>query len=181
MNRMKKEEFTQKFELGVPLDLPSEETEDVLILYNSRSAQPTKQQGLSPSSVTNMELLSTDEAVENCDYLNMIFAHFDGPRSQCTAILPQYESYHMQKWMRLPPEGTKGGLDKNHDLRLVARGLQSNRVDTFKPPNFEKHTRRSWELLQTYLNSVDDVLAELKPIVNRIKISKKKHGHCHGL
>ena len=167
MTRVKKEEFTQKFELGVPLDLPARGSEDVLILYNSRAAMPNNQQN---SLQTSVGLLSTEEAVENCEFLNMIFAHHDGPRKQCTAILPQYESYHIQKWMRITQVGKKMEVNPKADLRLVPRGQQPNGVDSFKPPVFENHTRRSWELLKTYLASVDDVLAELKPIVDKIKL-----------
>jgi hypothetical protein len=31
-------------------------------------------------------------------------------------------------------------------------------------------TRRNWDMLRTYLNSIDDVLAELKPMVQKIAI-----------
>lgn len=158
MANTKKEDFTSNFELGVPLDLPKEGEENVLILYSKHGAMPKKMQKSKPSTI---ELLSTKEAVENCDYLNMIFTHHSGDRNQCLAILPQYvccflilcmnpnlcspsvlcrahlsvslpckllllkESYHIQKWMRVPPTG-HGELDSAYDLQLVSRGYQAN-------------------------------------------------------
>jgi len=167
MSHVTKQEFTDKFELGVPLDIPSKGSEGVIIMYNSRAALPKNQQSLPQTSVNSM---SIDEAVENCEFMNVILTHHDSPRKQCTAIIPQYESYHIQKWMRVKEGKKKMELDLKNDLVLVPRGQQPNGIDSFKPPVFDNHTRRSWELLKKYLASVDDVLAELKPIVDKIKI-----------
>lgn len=166
MAAVNKTEFTDKFQLGVPLDLPTTRTRDILLLYNGYSAMPKKRKRTLQRSIQH---LSTEEAVENCDFLNIIYTHHDGMRDQCIAIIPQYESYHIMKWMRLP-QGKKGGIAKEHELRPVGRGMQANGVDPFKPPIHSKHTVRHWEMLKTYLDSVDDVLKDLKPIVDRIKL-----------
>ena len=92
---IKKEEFTSKFELGVPLDLPAKGAEDVMIIYNSQNAMPSKRKR---SLLNNIEEVPVDEAVQNCDHMNVIFTDFEGKRKQCIAIMPQYESYHIQKW-----------------------------------------------------------------------------------
>ena len=105
MLRTPKADFTSHFDLGVPNDLPKKGDENVLILYSRRSAMPTSKQSTSKTS-SSIDLVSTADAVENCDYLNMILTHHDGVRQQCLAIVPQYESYHIQKWMRVPPDGT---------------------------------------------------------------------------
>jgi hypothetical protein len=160
-------EFTNKFALGVPLDLPTNETQDVIILYNRFLAMPKKRRR---ALQTGMEHLSVEEAVENCDYLNMVYTYHDRKRDQCLAIIPQYESHHIMKWMRLPEGKGKGGVGKQYELRPVGRGLQTNGVNTFNPPLHEKHTQRHWGILKTYLDSVDDVLNDLRPIINRIKV-----------
>ncbi|CAB9496552.1 Nucleotide-diphospho-sugar transferase [Seminavis robusta] len=165
MAHVDKAAFTEKFELGVPLDQPTKGSEDILLLYSGRKSMPTKYQR---SLATNIQQLTTEEATENCLFLNMIYTHHEGQREQCTAIIPQYESFHIHKWMRLP--SGKGGVDKNNPLRPVGRGLQPNGIDPFKVPIYERHTKRLWEMLRKYLDSVDDVLNELRPIVNRIKI-----------
>jgi hypothetical protein len=126
MTHTKKEDFTNNFELGVPLDLPKEGEENVIILYNKLGAMPDSKQ---KSKSQAIDFVSTKEAVENCDYLNMIFVHHGGDRNQCIAILPQYESYHIQKWMRVPPHG--GKVDNSQELRLVSRGYQVRMYDVF--------------------------------------------------
>lgn len=100
-----KDDFTSHFDLGVPNDLPKPGEENVLILYSKRASMPTSKQSTSKTS-SSIDLVSTADAIENCDYLNMILTHHDGQRGQCLAIVPQYESYHIQKWMRVPPDGT---------------------------------------------------------------------------
>ena len=168
MAAVNKTEFTNQFQLGVPLDLPSSKTSDIILLYNGYNAMPKKHRRTLQRTIQH---LSTKEAVENCDFLNLIYTHHDGQRDQCIAIIPQYESYHIMKWMRLPPgKKTKGGVAKEHELRPVGRGMQSNGVDSFKPPIHSKHTIHHWNMLKTYLDSVDHVLMDLKPIVDKIKI-----------
>lgn len=167
MARIPKDAFADKFEMGIPLDKPVQGAADVLLLYNSQNAMPNKHKSALSRSVT--EITSVEEAVENCDHVNMIFTDHEGRRKQCIAILPQYESYHIQKWMRVSETAKKPVVDSDEELRLVGRGFQANGVDAFKPPDFQRHTRRAWDLLRNYLDSLDDVLAELKPIVDKVK------------
>jgi hypothetical protein len=168
MAAVNKTEFTNKFDLGVPLDLPTQGTQDILLLYSRAAAMPKKHRRALLQ--TGIQHISAEEAVENCDYLNLIYTYELGKRDQCVAIIPQYESHHIMKWMRMPPSNEKGGLNKNLELRPVGRGMLSNGVDSFIPPHFQKHTKRHWGALKTYLDSVDDVLNDLRPIVNRIKV-----------
>jgi len=97
-----KEDFVNHFDLGPPIDTPKEGDENILLLYSRRGAMPTSKQS---TDATSIELVSTDDAIENCDYMNVILTHHDGQRNQCLAIVPQYESYHIQKYMRVPPSG----------------------------------------------------------------------------
>ena len=91
MVHTKKEDFTNHFDLGVPLDIPKAGDEDVLILYSKTSAMPSSSGG----SFSAMELLETEKAIENCDYLNVILTHHDGSRKQCVAIVPQVNFYYL--------------------------------------------------------------------------------------
>jgi hypothetical protein len=82
-------------------------------------------------------------------------------------LVPQYESYHIQKWLRVPKTGP--ALAKQYyPLRFVPRGYSSNGVNAFAVPHHQKHTKKSWKMLEGYLDSVDDVVAELRPIVEKI-------------
>ena len=167
MVHTKKEDFISNFDLGVPVDLPKPGEEDVLILYSKTNAMP-KSKLNSKSLSSSIDLMGTAEAVENCDYLNIILTNHDGSRNQCLALVPQYESYHIQKWMRIPPTG-KRALDRNYPLTYVSRGHQSNGREQFMPPK-EVDTRRNWDMLRNYLSSIDVVLNELKPIIEKISV-----------
>lgn len=161
-----KDDFVSHFDMGVPIDLPQKGYEDVLIIYNNKKAMPPKLQAHPPDGITPLD---TQSAIENCDYLNIILTNHDAGRQQCVALVPQYESYHIQKWMRVPKTGTSGRkLDHKYNLEPVSRGHQSNGKEQFAPP-LAKHTQQHWDMLRTYLASIDDVLADLKPIVEKIK------------
>lgn len=171
MVRTTKEDFTKTLDLGVPVDLPQVGAEDVLILYSRAAAKPKH---IPKSSDGSIPLLSMEDSVEHCDYLNVILTDKSASRNQCIAIVPQYESFHIQKWMRVPktlnPKNgheTNGPLDSNAPLRLVSRGMQSNGKDQFEPPE-AKHIKQNWELLQKYMSGFEESLASLKPLVEKV-------------
>lgn len=158
--------FTDKFDIGAPIDSPMHEGESgVIIIYSTESAMPNKRRKQAP---TNSELLSPEEATENCDHMNVISTYHEGKhRRQCLAIVPQYESYHIQKWLRVPEDGPGSS---HYPLRMVPRGKSMQGTEAFSPPKHDKHTKRSWKMLETYFDTLDDVIAELTPIVRRIAI-----------
>jgi hypothetical protein len=160
MVRTPKADFTSFFDLGVPVDEPKAGAEDVLLLYTHK-ALPSK-------STVLPEVMTVPQAVENCDYLNVVLTDSSGTRRQCVAIVPQYESYHIQKWMRV--NKISGKLDsKGGSLSLVGRGQQATGRDSFVPPDLE-HTEKNWGMLRNYLDSLDGVLGDLKEILERIAI-----------
>ena len=163
MGAVNKQEFTDLHDLGVPLDRPTAGSEDILLLYNSAMALPNNF-GEDHNQIVHLD---AKDAVENCEYLNIVLTDH-GSRKQCIAIIPQYESYHLQKWMRVEPRS--GRLDAKAELQLVSRGHQSNGMDQFEPPDLAKHTRQHWLMLERYFANVDDVLKELKPILQKIAI-----------
>jgi hypothetical protein len=93
------ENFTKTFDLGVPIDRPNKEGEKgVLIIYNTPESIPRRaQRGVDISGGP----ISAREATENCDQMNVLFTYHEGRRKQCLAIVPQYESFHVQKWLRV--------------------------------------------------------------------------------
>jgi hypothetical protein len=165
MVRTNKEDFTKMLDLGVPVDLPQNGAEDVLILYSRDKARPKQSTSSTSGSIP---LLSMQESVANCDYLNVILTDKSATRNQCIAIVPQYESYHIQKWMRVPKtKKGHGPLDSAEPLRLVSRGMQSNGIDHFEPPE-SKHIKQNWELLEKYMAGFEESLAKLKPLVEKV-------------
>jgi hypothetical protein len=169
MARVNKHEFTNTYDLGVPLDSTESTTgtEDILIVYANSKAVPTDFNKHQTKSHSPIPHLSTLQALEHCDFLNVVLTDH-GRRKQCLAIVPQYESYHIQKWMRMHPKS--GVLAPDQPLTMVSRGQQANGKDNFDPPS-TKEKRKHWQYLQQYLNSVDEVLAELKDILQSIAIN----------
>lgn len=175
MARTSKEDFFDQLDIGVPMDIPKEGDGDseVLFLYSKNGALPSTymkesmiQHHKDPTS-TAIPSINMKDAVQNCDYLNVILTNRD-KRNQCIAIVPQYESYHIQKWMRLGPDG----IDSTKDLELVSRGQQSNGKNQFEPPT-KKDRKANWDILSRYYEAFPNVMKELKPLVEHVATPHK--------
>lgn len=167
MARTSKIDFFDQLDVGVPLDVPKGGDSDVLFLYNRDEALPKeykKEAMLQQGSIPSIDM---KDAVQNCDYLNVILTNHD-KRNQCIAIIPQYESYHIQKWMRV---GLKG-IDSTKDLQLVSRGMQSNGKNQFDPPTKKDRTANR-DILSRYFEAFPDAMKELKPLVEGVATPHK--------
>jgi hypothetical protein len=165
MARTTKEAFTSQLDLGVPIDKFINGSSDVLLIYNNKKSLP---KAIVAAGADKIPDLSMQDAVENCDYLNVVLTHHTPGREQCIAIVPQYESYHVQKWMRI---NNKGALDKRQKLQKVNRGHQSNGREAFNPPTLQD-TSKQWDMLRGYLDTINEVLDDLEPILNKIAVKK---------
>jgi hypothetical protein len=163
MARTSKEGFTTALDLGVPLDKSINGSSDVLFIYNNKKSLPVAIANADQDMIPD---LSMADAMENCDYLNVLLTHHTFGREQCIAIVPQYESYHLQKWMRIDRTGK---LDKTQALQKVSRGHQSNGRDQFNPPSLQD-THQNWDMLRGYLDSIHSVLDDLRPILEKIAV-----------
>lgn len=170
-----REEFAKKFDVGVPLDKMNAHNDQVILLYSGKDSLPTSDADLTlkaASSNTQIPLMDNIEtATENCDMVNLILAQPNDKR-QCFAVMGQFRSYHIQKFMRLPePTGEKSDhappLDHSAPLRLVNRGAQSSGRLSAKPPT-KQETEEYWVSLTKYLQTLDHVLGELKPLAEKV-------------
>jgi hypothetical protein len=166
MARTTKDDFTSQLDLGVPLDKVINGSSSVLLIYNNQKSLPKAIKNNIGGGSDMIPDLSMADAMENCDYLNVLLTHHTFGREQCIAIVPQYESYHLQKWMRID---NGGALDKTYPLQKVSRGHQSNGRDQFNPPSIQD-THKQWDMLRKYLDSIHDVLEDLRPIVEKIAV-----------
>jgi len=170
MSRINKDEFTNQFDTGVPIDQSKPGEEEILLLYSSERAFPNKKK-YELSSMTPIPALSVNDATANCEEMHIILTDHTN-RKQCVALVPQFESFHIQKWMRV--DGKGGKLDgQNEELRYVSRGYQANGREKFRPPE-PKHTRRFWDMLVPYIQNIDLVLSNLKPLVEKVSNDKKE-------
>lgn len=164
MARTSKLDFFQHLDIGVPMDLPTDGDSDVLLLYSTKKTLPPGYaQATTTDSNSNVPAIDMQHAVQNCDYVNVVLTDHSAQRHQCVAIVPQYESYHIQKWMR----HSKEGVDPTQPLTLVGRGYQSNGRNNFEPPR-KVDIKKNWDMLSQYFKAFPDVMAELKPLVERV-------------
>jgi hypothetical protein len=159
MSRIDRSEFVKLYDPGVPLDPSTDGASQVLLIYANAKVTPT-----SMTNYNEIPELSAREALEHCDQMHVALLDH-GVRNQCLALVPQYESFHLQNWMRM--SNKTGELDKTADFRLVSRGHKTNGRNEFDPPALIE-SRKHWKMLQQYFDSVDDVLAELRPILAKI-------------
>ena len=117
--------------------------------------QSTEQTG-DPIIMHSFAASSGKEALERCQSVNVLMVDSMLEEESCTVLLPQPNSLHAQRWHRNDSEG---------NFHLVSQGFHSI-PNSFEPPSLDQ-TRSSWSLLKRYLDSVDDVLADLRPILHR--------------
>jgi hypothetical protein len=165
MARTSKIDLFHQMDIGVPMDIPNDGDSDVLLLYsNPKALPPGYSHATTPGSNSNIPAIDMQDAVQNCDYVNVILTDHSGKRKQCLAIVPQYESYHIQRWMR---HSHDKGLDSTQPLTLVGRGYLSNGRNNFDPPR-KKDMQQNWEMLSKYFEAFPEVMAELKPLVEKV-------------
>jgi len=165
-----RDDFAKRFDVGVPLDPTKPSNDRVVLLYSSDAALPKTVPGMAEEIASSGPIPLMDDieaATENCDIVNLILAQ-PGDKRQCFAMMGQFRSYHMQKFMRLPGGDREGEkLDPKAPLRLVNRGAQTSGRTSAKAPTKEQ-TAEYWKSLSTYLQTLDSVLEELKPLAAKV-------------
>ncbi|KAL3902890.1 MAG: hypothetical protein SGILL_010654, partial [Bacillariaceae sp.] len=162
MARTSKIDFFHQLDIGVPMDIPKSGDSDVILIYGSKDSLPPRFEKIQKESSDSVPAIDMEHAVQNCDMVNVVLTDH-GNRNQCVALVPQYESYHIQKWMRTGP----GGLDHTQPLKLVGRGYQTNGRNNFDAPR-KKDLKKNWDMLEVYLKAFPDIMTELKPMVQKV-------------
>ena len=182
-------EFLNSFDYelgGVPIDDSDKHGNNkVMLLYSDTTAFPDKS---TSKNITNnnennpnpedptQQFLNVNDATKNCNQLHLIFTSTNRNK-QCIAILGQYESFHIQKLMRIPKENETlsklsrngienvGPMNTNLPLRLVNRGMRNDGNKGHKVPT-QQDTNENWyKNLIPYLTNLDKTLLKLTPIV----------------
>jgi hypothetical protein len=166
-SRVDKQDFVEMFDSGVPIwhqGNPDPAASEVLILYNGRTALPNikRDQCMSASEVPPK--LTAMDATLNCQTLHAVSTK--SALRQCIAIVPQYESMHVQRWMRIKDSA----FERNESpLVPVGRGQLMKGVDQFEVPS-QQATRFNFQHLQTYLENVSSTQTKLKPILKSVAV-----------
>jgi hypothetical protein len=170
MGRVNRDEFFRKYDLGVPVDPSEKGNEEIMLLYSQKSL-PKPWDALENTQDTMIPLYNATEATENCQIMKMILTE-PNKEQHCLAIMGQWESYHVHKWMRLAASDEKK-IVKNKDamqdtnaLRYVSRGHQSD--GRFQPLPIPKQSKHLWASLSEYFSTVGETLERLRPIAKKV-------------
>lgn len=159
MALVSKQKLTDHLDLGVPVDPSTKKgSTHAMVIYMKEPTPDAKGQVL--------EMNDAEAAFESCDTVNIVLSDHSNGRKQCLAIVPQYESFHLQHWMRVDEK--TGKVNSNSPLQLVSRGYKDTRNE-FPPPS-RKTANRAIEILTQYFHSLPDVLKELGEILKKIAI-----------
>ena len=172
MTRVDRDEFTKTFDLGVPLDNSDPRNKEVLLLYANEDSMPSDPfQKSEAKSQTAIPKVTAEEATQNCNSLHIVLQDHSGRRKQCTAVLGQYEAFHIQKLMRLATNSTSGAANPALPLTLVNRGAQESGRRSITPPT-KAIAKTYWSSLYNYLGILEDTLQSLEPIAKRIAVNQ---------
>lgn len=158
-----RDEFIKEFDIGVPWDETERGSSEVLLFYSSEWSQPD-----------NPKPKSIQEATKNCDILKVVLTQ-KKQKDQCFAIVPQWDSYHVHKFMRLKSDSdksTKKVFDSTLPLRYVSRRHEKKAGKQVQFPN-KIQSKRYLAMLQEYLRTMEDTMERLKPIATQVAGASK--------
>lgn len=164
--RIDKQDFVETFDSGLPADQGNSDpaASEVLMFYNGRNALPDlKREEIMSASGVPPKLTAMD-ATQNCQTLHVVSTK--SAMQQCIALVPQYESFHVQRWMRIEPDSK---LNNEMPLVPVGRGQQSNGANQFKTPS-QRAAEVNWQHLQTYLENSSTTLERLRPLLSKVAV-----------
>lgn len=160
--------FASVIDTGVPLDKSGWANDRVLLLYSDESAMPDKK-----TLEDGSKIMSVEDATKNCQNLHVVLTA-EARKQQCIAVMGQYESFHLQKFMRMADSEIQKErvIDMNLPLRSVNRNMQINGEKAITPPS-KQNSEAFWKILSPYLNSIEGVLEELGPIAESVASSNQ--------
>eukprot|EP00536_Pseudo-nitzschia_multiseries_P008843 jgi/Psemu1/257608/estExt_Genewise1Plus.C_2320028 len=172
-----RDDFNKLIEIGVPMDDTKKGSEEVFVLYTDQTTLPYKNKNRRGKNARReegpKEGLNAERALENCETLKVILQEpASKKKKQCIAIVPQWESYHVHKFMRLPKD-LQSGIDDSLPLRYVGRGVAENGMEP-GVPSLKLHTKPSFKALTEYIQQLDTSLDNLRPVVEEAVMKKSR-------
>ena len=181
VTRVKKDDINQFFDFGNPVARgKGTSVEDALVLYQKKQALPSSDEFLAHSAEYNdgiFPLTNSETATENCDTMNVIFTGNPGSTRQCTAMIGNFESYHVQRWMKVDTTRTTP-IESELPLAPVSRGYGISRGGSkgkgnfYAPPSPSdgklSPVKRHWNRLLPFFQTVDSILEDLNTILAKI-------------
>lgn len=152
-------DFVRSLDLGVPWDPTKDGNTLVFMLYSHSSSLPSAWES-NPQQLPVYSSAKT--ATENCDVLKVVLTQPD-KKNHCVAIVGQWESHHVQKFMRVPESG--GQVSRTEELRYVSRNLREVGKEAKLPEADALVAAGSYgDVLKDYLTRLPSILNRLTPI-----------------
>lgn len=165
-----RDEFTQKFDIGVPWDDSDRTNQQVMILYNHEKSLPNgTATPMKTSSISALPYYSVEDATSNCETMKVVLQR-TGQKNMCLAVVGQWDSHHVHKFMRLPQQRAQPA-SMNLPFRYVSRLHQPNGRVTEIPTGTD--LAHYHNMLQEYLAKLPSTLAALRPIAEQAASDKK--------
>ena len=174
MSLVDRSQFAEYLDLGVPLDDSFDTNQKVLVLHAPDALPPSWDSSSNTREMATDYNENAEDALHNCNYVNVILTE---PRrsDQCIAIMGQYNSYHVHKYMRAAetrPTQPDIVVDKNLPLRQVPRGAHPEHQFTTKTPTLEQ-TQRYWNTsLVPYLTNLDQYQKQVAVLLPSVSLCK---------
>eukprot|EP00535_Pseudo-nitzschia_heimii_P001403 CAMPEP_0197183574 /NCGR_PEP_ID=MMETSP1423-20130617/7889_1 /TAXON_ID=476441 /ORGANISM="Pseudo-nitzschia heimii, Strain UNC1101" /LENGTH=574 /DNA_ID=CAMNT_0042634163 /DNA_START=117 /DNA_END=1838 /DNA_ORIENTATION=+ len=165
-----RDDFNELLEIGVPLD-DTQNGEEVFVLYTDPKTVPSEENNRKKKLEGPKVGLGAKKALQNCQSVKVILQERAAKKRQCIAIVPQWESYHIHKFMRVPKE--EGiAVDLKYPLRYVGRTLdEKGKVSGI--PKYSSQIKPAFDAFVDYVQNLDTSLEKLKPLVEEA-VSKHK-------
>ncbi|KAL9190370.1 hypothetical protein ACHAXT_007581 [Thalassiosira profunda] len=178
--RVARDELMERYDFGVPIKEAA--GIDAVILYNHHRSLPSNSHAATHGEAGELAKLSVPDAMANCDTMNVVFTALqDRPQvPECQLLIPSFESYHINRWLRIPKFDKTNRKERqlNHALPLRHHGritLPKNGIDEFDLPplwdNMKKKEKgflmKHFDALKIFLENVDDVLKDLEALLKK--------------
>lgn len=169
-----RDQFSQLYDTGVPLDPTTPGNEQVLILHTTTESRPTRNSQNTINTIPN-----ANHATENCHIMKVLLTSPPTKQNQdakqCIAIMGQWDSYHVHKFMRLNPNHEESNDNK---LKMYALAsdyppLYVHRSQTVQGglprglPGPSQTERYFDTVLRHFLDNRGETLKRLKPIAKK--------------
>eukprot|EP00978_Attheya_sp_CCMP212_P031715 scaffold120822_cov37-Attheya_sp.AAC.1 len=106
--RTAKRPFMKKFDFGVPVEGLAFGEYDALVFYTSNGSLPSNPEHAAQAmTYVDYPLLDVEEATANCENMNVLNIKPNKNIKGCLVVVQNFESYHLQRWMRVPEKHTE--------------------------------------------------------------------------
>ena len=174
-----RDDFIGNMEIGTPMDETKKGSEDVFVLYTDPRTIPFEKDSKDKPDNGVKHGLDSTKALENCHTVKVILQEPAAKKRQCIAIVPQWESFHVHKFMRIPKAFGKE-VSLRYPLRYVSRGMNDSGKDS-SVPGWGKHTKPSIDAFVDYAQHFPTALENLKPLLEQAVEKHKSSEHTSAI